>query len=117
MVKRRNPAVPEGAGDAPRLSQTFAPTWWLVAPCGQEGGRGAELRHDAEAEDVAVEAHRLVHVGDAQVDVADRRACGETLERLLGGIRELAQEIVDVERLRRHALEHLPSQSSRGRSA
>ena len=64
-----------------------------------------ELRHQPEAEHVAVEARRSsAIVRDLQVDVAHHRAGRQAVERLRRRVVELAEEVVDVERQRRHPL-------------
>ena len=83
----------------------------VVAAGAEERCGGAELRHQSEAEDVAVEADALDDVGDLEVDVADHGAGGDRLERLGGRIVELAEQAARVERQRRHPLgdEPLPA--------
>ena len=76
----------------------------VVAAGGQERRLLAELRHQVEAEHVAVEGDRLGDRRHLQVDVAHDRAVGQLLERLRLGVGQLAHQAADVERQRRHPL-------------
>jgi hypothetical protein len=67
----------------------------VVAAGRDEGGR-AEVRPQLEAEDVAVEAERLVDVADVQVDVAHPQALADLGRRGLAGDRR--HQRVEVER-------------------
>ena len=76
----------------------------VVAARAQERRLGAELRHQVEPEQVAVEADRLVDVGDAQVDVTHPRTVRQPAERRLV-VRLQLQEVVEVERPAAHPLD------------
>ena len=79
----------------------------MVAAGGEERGLRAERGHQAEAEHVPVERDGFRDRRDTQVDVAHVSAAGKPVERLRGGIVELAEEALDVERKGRQPLSDL----------
>src|SRR5205823_1654669 len=73
----------------------------VVAAGSEERGLHAELCHQAEAENVAVERDRLRYRAYLQVHVAHHRPAGEPVERRRLRIVQLAEEAADVEGHRR----------------
>ena len=69
----------------------------VVAAGGEEGGLGAEAGHQPEAEHVAVERLGLVDRGDLEVDVTDDRPGRQTIEAIVSGIRDLAEELGEID--------------------
>ena len=74
----------------------------MVAARGEERGLRPELRHEPEAEHVAVERDGVRDVGDLQVHVPHHRPFGKQVERGACGVLELPQEAAGVEREGRH---------------
>src|SRR5690242_14976294 len=75
----------------------------VVATSAQERGLASQLRHQAKTQSVSVESDRLWDCGHFQVDVTHLRPRWKAVERLGGGIADLGQEILQVQRHRRHA--------------
>ena len=80
----------------------------VVAARAEERRLIAELRHQSEADDVAVERVRITHVADGQVHVAHHRAARESVERLGQRVLENGEQIVRVERQRGQPPADLP---------
>ena len=88
----------------------------VVAAGGEEGGLLAELRHEVEAEHVAVEGDRVGDRRHLQVDVAHDRAVGKLLERLRSGSGSSARRLPTSSGSVVIRSKTCPSQTSRGRS-
>ena len=88
----------------------------VIPACAEEGGLLSELRHQPEADRVAIERDGLFEARHPEMDVPHRAARRQSVKRLGTGVVELGQERADVERERRHSMSTSPSHSSRGRS-